>query len=145
MVSLLASHDEAGDFFLSPVVEATGADRFEGRQLSPYRILHRLGHGGMGAVYLAERSDEQFRRRVAIKLVRPGYDDGHLLRRFSNERQMLAVLDHPNIIKLLDAGVTGDGIPYLVMDYVEGQPGAMTLTPDWLVIQTSRREVSHDG
>jgi serine/threonine protein kinase len=123
VASLLASHEEAGDVFLSPLIETTdGADRFEGRQLGPYRILHRLGHGGMGAVYLAERADEQFRRRVAVKLVRPGYDDGHLLRRFSNERQMLAVLDHPYIVKLLDAGNTEDGIPYFVMDYVEGQP-----------------------
>ena len=123
VASLLASHDQAGDIFLSPVIEAaSAADRFEGRELGPYRVLHRLGHGGMGAVYLAERADEQFRRRVAIKLVRPGYDDGQLLRRFGNERQMLAVLDHPNIVKLLDAGVTEDGIPYFVMDYVEGQP-----------------------
>ena len=122
VTSLLASHDEAGDIFLSPVVEPVDADRLEGRELGPYRILHRLGHGGMGAVYLAERADDQFRRRVAVKLVRPGYDDGHLMRRFSNERQLLAVLDHPNIVKLLDAGVTEDDIPYFVMDYVEGQP-----------------------
>jgi serine/threonine protein kinase len=123
VASLLSSHDLAGDVFLSPVIETvTGTDRFEGRELGPYRVLHRLGRGGMGAVYLAERADEQFRRRVAVKMVQPGFDDGHLLRRFSNERQMLAVLDHPNIVKLLDAGMTGDGIPYFVMDYVEGQP-----------------------
>jgi serine/threonine protein kinase len=123
VASLLASNDLADDGFLNPVIEGvTTTDRLEGRQLGPYRILHRLGQGGMGAVYLAERADEQYRRRVALKLVRPGYDDGHLLRRFSNERQLLAVLDHPNIVKLLDAGVTTDGIPYFVMDYVEGQP-----------------------
>jgi len=123
VASLLASHDAADDAFLNPVIEGvTQPDRLEGRQLGPYRLLHRLGQGGMGAVYLAERADDQFRRRVAVKLVRPGYDDGHLLRRFRNERQLLAVLDHPNIVKLLDAGVTDDGIPYFVMDYVEGQP-----------------------
>ncbi len=123
VASLLASYDKADDVFLNPVIEAiTTPDRFEGRQLGPYRILHRLGHGGMGAVYMAERADDQFRRRVAVKLVRPGFDDGQLQRRFSNERHMLAVLDHPNIVKLLDAGVTDDGIPYFVMDYVEGQP-----------------------
>ena len=123
VASLLASYDDADDAFLNPVIEGVATtDRMEGRELGPYRILHRLGQGGMGAVYLAERADEQYRRRVALKLVRPGYDDGHLLRRFSNERQLLAVLDHPNIVKLLDAGVTTDGIPYFVMDYVEGQP-----------------------
>jgi serine/threonine protein kinase len=122
VASLLASHEEAGDAFLSPLIEASDTDRMEGRQLGPYRILHRIGHGGMGAVYLAERADEQFRRRVALKLVRPGLDDGQLMRRFHNERQMLAVLDHPDIVRLLDAGVTSDGIPYFVMDYVEGQP-----------------------
>lgn len=120
--SLLASHDQADDVFLSPIIDAVVLDRFEGRNLGPYRVLHRLGHGGMGAVYLAERADEQFRRRVAVKLIRPGFDDGHLMRRFSNERHMLAVLDHPNIVKLLDAGITEDGVPYFVMDYVEGQP-----------------------
>jgi serine/threonine-protein kinase len=99
VASLLASYDQADDAFLNPVIEGIAAtDRLEGRQLGPYRILHHLGHGGMGAVYLAERADDQFRRRVALKLVRPGYDDGHLLRRFSNERQLLAVLDHPNIV-----------------------------------------------
>jgi serine/threonine protein kinase len=121
--ALIASHEKADEIFLNPVIEGVSrTDRLEGRELGPYRILHRLGQGGMGAVYLAERSDDQFRRRVAVKLVRPGYDDGHLLRRFRNERQLLAVLDHPNIIKLLDAGVTPDGIPYFVMDFVEGQP-----------------------
>ncbi len=123
VASMLASYDTADDVFLNPVIQGVKqSDRLEGRQLGPYRILHRLGQGGMGAVYLAERADDQFRRRAAVKLVRPGYDDGHLMRRFSNERQLLAVLDHPNIVKLLDAGVTDDGIPYLVMDYVEGQP-----------------------
>jgi serine/threonine protein kinase len=123
VASLLASYDKGDDTFLNPVIEGVAiTDRLEGRQLGPYRILHRLGQGGMGAVYMAERADDQFRRRVAVKLVRPGYDDGHLMRRFSNERQLLAVLDHPNIVKLLDAGLTEDGIPYFVMDYVEGQP-----------------------
>ena len=127
VASMLASYDQADDVFLNPVIQGvTKADRLEGRQLGPYRLLHRLGQGGMGAVYLAERSDDQFRRRVAVKLVRPtyddGYDDGQLQRRFTNERQLLAVLDHPNIVKLLDAGVTEDRIPYFVMDYVEGQP-----------------------
>src|SRR5207249_692127 len=82
----------------------------------------RIGSGGMGAVYLAERADDQFRKLVALKAVRPGLIDEQVLRRFQNERQTLAVLDHPAIIKLLDAGTTDDGVPYLVTEYVEGQP-----------------------
>ena len=75
----------------------------------------------MGSVYLAERADDQFRRRVALKAVRPEFLDDQTLRRFENERRTLAVLDHPNIIKLLDGGTSDDGAPFLVMDYVEGQ------------------------
>jgi serine/threonine protein kinase len=76
----------------------------------------------MGAVYLASRDDDQFRRLVAIKLIRPGLSDENTRRRFHNERQMLAALEHPNIVKLVDGGTTEDGWPFLIMDYVEGQP-----------------------
>jgi len=96
-------------------------DPMEGRLVGAYRLSHQIGRGGMGAVYLATRADDQFRLLVAIKIVKPGLDDGHLLRRFRNERQTLAALNHPNIVKLLDAGATEDGLPYLVMDYIEGQ------------------------
>ena len=123
VLSLLSSYEMASEDFLSPVVEAAPRGKIlEGRQIGSYRILHQLGRGGMGTVYLAERADEQYRKRVAIKLLKPGEDDSQLVRRFSNERQMLAVLDHPNIVKLLDAGVADDGTPYFVMDYIEGQP-----------------------
>lgn len=88
----------------------------------PYRLVRKLDEGGMGTVYLASRDDGQFRRRVAIKVVTPGLDEGQLLARFGTERQALAVLDHPNIVKLLDAGNTQDGRPFIVMDYVEGLP-----------------------
>jgi eukaryotic-like serine/threonine-protein kinase len=92
------------------------------RHLGPYRVLRELGRGGMGVVYLAERDDGQFRRRVAIKVVRSGFDDGHIQRRFLAERQILASLSHPNIAQLLDGGVTDGQLPYLVMEYVDGLP-----------------------
>jgi len=93
-----------------------------GRQIGAYRILHETGEGGMAVVYLAERADEEFRKRVAIKMVKLGTNNEQVLRRFRNERQTLAALDHPNIVKLLDGGSTHEGLPYLVMDYVEGVP-----------------------
>jgi serine/threonine-protein kinase len=96
------------------------AESVEARQVGPYRLLRRIGEGGMGAVYLAERADEQFRKQVAVKLVKPGMDSDELLRRFQAERQILASLDHPNIARLLDGGRTEEGRPYLVMEYVAG-------------------------
>src|SRR5690349_193779 len=90
-------------------------------QIGPYRVLRRIGQGGMGAVYLAERDDE-FRQQVAIKLVKRGMDSEFVLRRFRNERQILAALNHPNIARLLDGGTTTDGRPYFVMEYIEGKP-----------------------
>ena len=97
-------------------------DTMAGRRIGPYQIVRRLAFGGMASVYLAVRADNQYRKRVAVKLIRPELDSQDVLRRFRNERQTLAALDHPNIVKLLDGGSTEDGIPYLVMDYVEGQP-----------------------
>jgi serine/threonine protein kinase len=97
------------------------SDPAAGRIVGPYRLLRRLGSGGMGEVFLGARSDDAFRRLVAIKLVRPEMLDPGTRRRFENERQTLAALDHPNIVKLLDGGETEEGAPYFVMDYVEGQ------------------------
>jgi eukaryotic-like serine/threonine-protein kinase len=94
----------------------------EGTRIGPYRILRELGHGGMGAVYLAERDDEHYRQQVAIKLIKPGLGGDVIRRRFRNEMQILADLSHPNIARLLDGGETVDGVPFLVMEYVEGQP-----------------------
>ena len=76
----------------------------------------------MGAVYLAERADAQFEQRVALKLIKRGMDTDAMLARFRSERQILAFLDHPNIARLLDGGTTDDGLPYLVMELVEGVP-----------------------
>jgi len=91
-------------------------------RLGPYRILSRLGVGGMGIVYLAERDDDQFRKQVAIKVIPLGAVDREVVRRFRRERQILANLEHPIIARLLDGGVTADGLPYLVMEYVDGIP-----------------------
>lgn len=92
-----------------------------GARIGPYRVLRGLGGGGMGRVYLAERADGQFEKRVALKVVRRGMDTDELLRRFLQERQILASLDHPGIARLLDGGVAPDGRPFLVMDYVDGR------------------------
>jgi serine/threonine protein kinase len=90
--------------------------------LGPYRILSRLGSGGMGAVYLAERDYDDVTRRVAIKVIPRALLDEEMLQRFRHERQILARLEHPNIAGMLDAGRTPDGMPYLVMDFIDGVP-----------------------
>ena len=92
-----------------------------GRLVGPWRIVRELGRGGMGAVYLAERADDQYRKRVALKLVKRGMDTDEILRRFRRERQILASLEHPNIARVHDGGATDDGRPWLVMEYVEGE------------------------
>jgi serine/threonine protein kinase/TolB-like protein/Tfp pilus assembly protein PilF len=137
--ALVAQHDEAGDFIETPAVAVsslraaadahatnpmTGAfdDPAIGRRLGAYKIVRELGRGGMGAVYMAERADSEFRRSVAIKLIKRGMDTDFILRRFRNERQILATLDHPHIAKLLDGGTTEEGLPYFVMEFIEGQP-----------------------
>lgn len=92
------------------------------RQLGPYRLGERLGAGAMGRVYRGERNDGAFERQVAIKIQRWELADEHLVQRFESERQILARLDHPAIARLLDGGVTDDGVPYLVMELVDGVP-----------------------
>jgi tetratricopeptide (TPR) repeat protein len=90
------------------------------RRLGPYRIVGELGHGGMGAVYLAVRDDDEYRKEVAIKLLPRGLETGEAVARFRDERQILAALEHPGIVRLLDGGSTEDGLPFLVMERVEG-------------------------
>ncbi len=92
-----------------------------GQEIGSYRILSHIGSGGMGAVYLAERADGAFEQRVALKLIKRGMDSEQILRRFRSERKLLARLQHPNIARLLDAGVADGGQPYFVMEYVEGE------------------------
>ncbi len=93
-----------------------------GRRLGPYRILKLIASGGMGQVYLAERVDGQYEQRVAIKLMRESFDRVWLVSRFKAERQILASLDHVNLAKVLDGGITEDGVPYFVMELVAGEP-----------------------
>jgi tetratricopeptide (TPR) repeat protein/predicted Ser/Thr protein kinase len=92
-----------------------------GRRMGSYRILNLIGHGGMGSVYSAERADAAYSQKVAIKVVQGHIGSGDALKRFVRERQTLARLNHPGIARLLDGGVTEDGRPYLVMEYVEGR------------------------
>lgn len=91
-------------------------------EVGPYKILRELGRGGMSTVYLAERADEHYRQLVAIKVVKRGMDSGEILRRLRQERQILANLEHPHIARLLDGGNTAEGLPYFVMEYVDGEP-----------------------
>ena len=108
--------------FCSLSEENVGRDAMIGRRLGPYEIVEQIGAGGMGEVYRAVRADDQYKKQVAIKLVRAGQRSAQILTRFRNERQILASLDHPNIARLLDGGMAPEATPYLVMDLIEGQP-----------------------
>lgn len=124
--SLLSYESESCDYLTGVVAEAAGewlreAGGGEPTQCGPYRLLRPIGAGGMGVVYLAERSDGEIHQTVAVKLLRPSHRrDWH--DRFLRERQMLASLQHPSIVHVLDAGHTEDGRPYLVMEHVDGVP-----------------------
>jgi serine/threonine protein kinase len=119
--SLLAAHADAAGRFEATIV-SSDFDPMVGRHVGMYRLMRRLGTGGMGDVYLASRDDGQFRKLAAVKMIRPELLDDHTRRRFENERHTLAALEHPNIVRLLDGGTTPDGCPYLIMDYVQGRP-----------------------
>jgi non-specific serine/threonine protein kinase/serine/threonine-protein kinase len=103
---------------LTPIEEAEALDQ----RVGAYELLQELGRGGMGSVWLARRADDQYQQRVAIKLIKAGFDSHLILERFRAERQILASLDHPNIGRLLDGGTTADGRPYFVMEHVDGTP-----------------------
>jgi serine/threonine protein kinase len=126
VAALIESDRRAASFVGSKVeravIEFAAAIRpdLETRRIGPYRLIRELGRGGMGAVYLAARDDEQYESEVAIKLVQPGLDTDFILRRFRRERQILARLQHPNIAKLFDGGTADDGTPYFVMEYIQG-------------------------
>jgi serine/threonine-protein kinase len=139
--ALMAAAERVGDFLERPVdayaggllreladsppndqtTESEERGSLASGRLGPYRLLRELGRGGMGAVYLAERDDEQYERRVAIKVLPAGLLGWGFRTRFLLERRILASLEHPNIARLYDAGVAEDGTPYFVMEYVEGQ------------------------
>jgi non-specific serine/threonine protein kinase/serine/threonine-protein kinase len=125
---LLAAYDAAGGFLSdsfgldSDGADETGAQEAGPRRIGSYQILDTIAHGGMGTVYRAVRDDDAFRKTVAVKLVRSGRQSEYFERRFRQERQILAGFQHPNVATVLDGGTTEDGQPYLVMEYVEGQP-----------------------
>ena len=127
--SLLVSHKALTDFMNTPPLEwmasqtdFQGTKAMIGRRIGAYQIIEQIGAGGMGEVYRAFRADDQYRKEVAIKLVRAGRDSAFVVNRFRQERQILANLDHPNIARLLDGGSTDDGVPYFVMELITGQP-----------------------
>jgi len=127
--TLLDAHDREGRF-LEDIVASEGRDlvamtrdgAFVGRRVGSYELVRQIGTGGMGTVFLARRTDSEYESQVAVKLIRPGVLSEEALRRFRAERQALANLNHAGIAKLLDGGTTVDGLPFLVMEYVEGDP-----------------------
>lgn len=137
--ALFAAHEHAGNFLSQPAMEVTGVfshgengsvlKRIEsddnhllGTVLADrYKLLEQIGLGGMGTVYVAEQS-QPVRRKVAIKIIKRGMDSSQVLARFEQERQALALMDHPNIAKVLDGGMTKDHRPFFVMEYVKGDP-----------------------
>lgn len=125
--ALLASDSDAGDFIEESAlafldISGSQSSNLEGRHIGHYRIVREIGRGGMGAVFLAERSDGEFEQQVAIKILGSAFPSHEAINRFRQERQILARLEHPNIARLLDGGVTDEGLPYLVMEYVDGKP-----------------------
>jgi serine/threonine protein kinase len=126
--SLIAASEKSNGFMSGAIRSAaesmisTTTSPVEGERLGSYCIVREIGRGGMGAVYLAVRADDQYEKQVAIKLVKRGMDTERVLARFRSERQILASLDHPNIARLLDGGTTADGRPFLVMEYIQGEP-----------------------
>jgi serine/threonine protein kinase/tetratricopeptide (TPR) repeat protein len=115
----LADHDPAEAATSAPSSKSSAGHPM---RIGPYRVHHEIGRGGMGVVYVAVRDDDQFKRRVALKVLKRGMDTDDVLRRFELERQLLAAMNHPNIARLYDGGQTDDGRPYFVMEYVEGLP-----------------------
>jgi len=126
-VESLLAHEVAEAFLEAPIKGAARslADRNDdarvGQRIGVYRLTSLIGHGGMGAVYRAVRDDDQYQKQVALKLVKRGMDTDFVLNRFRYERQILATLEHTHIARLLDGGSTEDGLPYLVMEFIEGE------------------------
>ncbi len=123
---LLAAHFAAENFIEKPAAEVvsifqTNGSSFQPKHFGHYKIIKEIGAGGMGAVFLAERADGEFSQQVAIKIIRQTIAESELINRFKRERQILANLNHPNIAKLLDGGVSDDGLPFLAMEFVEGE------------------------
>ena len=121
------AHRKLGSFLESPDPPSAVTDRLAaiaegpGTVIGPYKLMEQIGEGGMGVVYVAEQT-QPVRRKVALKIIKPGMDTKQVIARFEAERQALAMMDHPNIAKVLDAGATESGRPYFVMELVRGIP-----------------------
>ena len=120
--SLLSAHEGSSGVLDAPPLSPSLRTASPGDRIGPYRIIEEIGRGGMGVVYRATRDDESFTQQVAIKLIDPFMRSDEILKRFRAERQILAMLEHPNIARLIDGGTAQDGSPYLVMEYVSGRP-----------------------
>jgi serine/threonine protein kinase len=135
--ALLAVWDDQPDFLQTNVLSAfetqdsltLGSSNVEdvGTSIGSYQLVERIGEGGFGIVFRAEQTNP-VRREVALKLIKPGMDTGDVVARFENERQLLALMDHPNICRVLDGGQTHSGRPFFVMDLVKGTPLASSPT-----------------
>ena len=112
---------------LSAAASALEAQARESGRIGPYKLLQKLGEGGCGVVYMAEQ-EQPIRRRVALKIIKLGMDTKNVIARFEAERQALALMDHPNIARVLDAGATETGRPYFVMELVYGSRSPITAT-----------------
>ena len=130
-VESLLGHDDAleTDFLapphpglVAPLVARDIHDDVDGRLVGPWRLTGHIADGGMGTVYRARRADDAYDQTVAVKVIRAGLESEGALHRFARERQALAALEHPNIARLIDGGTTADGVPYVVMEYVDGRP-----------------------
>ncbi len=125
--ALLRAHSDAGSFLQSPAHGLTATEHAPaqgdliGAQIGPYKLLQQIGEGGMGVVYMAHQ-EHPVQRMVALKIIKPGMDSTQVITRFEAERQALALMDHPNIAKVLDAGTTDSVRPYFVMELVTGIP-----------------------
>jgi eukaryotic-like serine/threonine-protein kinase len=148
---LLKANENANDFIAESafvdvgLIDENETDFYLGKQIDDYKIQAEIGHGGMGTVYLAVKSDETFDKKVAIKLIKRGMDTSAVLKRFVMERKILAQLEHPNIASLLDGGSTTDGLPYLVMEYIEGEPITKFCDSHQFYIKPSNILVTKDG
>jgi hypothetical protein len=127
VTDLLHRHENIGDFLeppvpgLAPTFDAPPITERPGTMVGRYKLLEEIGEGGMGLVFLA-RQEEPVKRDVALKVIKPGMDSRQVIARFEAERQTLALMDHPNIARVIDAGATDSGRPYFVMELVQGTP-----------------------
>src|SRR5437868_3845570 len=125
--ALLQAHDRAGSFLKDPATRPQATEDYEpiterpGTVIGAYKLMEQIGEGGMGLVFVAEQQ-QPVRRKVAVKVIKPGMDTRQVIARFEAERQALALMDHPNIAKVLDGGETANGRPYFVMELVKGIP-----------------------